>query len=107
MNKTPEEIKQGLKCYIGDDEDICCEGCAYCGEIRCVRKMTDDALALIQQLEAERDALIESIKNCSLLSTFPLQCKLCKNVKDDFCGEKCKWCSEFSNFEWRGVPKEE
>lgn len=55
--KTPDEIKKGLECCIGDDEDICCDECVYCGEIRCVRKLTDDALALIQQLEADKQQL--------------------------------------------------
>ena len=51
--KTPDEIKKALEYRVGDDEDICCDGCAYCGKIRCVRKMTNNALAYIRQLEAQ------------------------------------------------------
>ena len=60
----------------------------------------------VKQLEAERDELIEAIKEWSPLGVFPLPCKVCKNVKEAFCGEKCKWCRENSNFEWRGLQKE-
>ena len=131
--KSPDEIKKGLDCC---SEDGCkkCPYWEDCSMADGFSELAGDALALIQQLEsklecsqmtidwltatllkcdtiikqleAERDELIEVIKEWSLFNTFPLPCKVCKNVKEAFCGEKCKWCREYNNFEWRGLQKE-
>jgi hypothetical protein len=58
-----------------------------------------DALALIQQLEAERDAAVAGLKsNCV--------CPECKYFSDDI-QEPCRACKpNDSKFEWRGVQKD-
>ena len=53
-----------------------------------------DALAYIQQLERERDALLKDLK-----ATDP--CDNCKH-----CGDNCKDCEEDEHWEWRGVKEE-
>ena len=56
--KTPEEIKKGLECCIGDNHEYHCDLCPYnTGEelVGCVDEglsLYEDALTLIQQLEA-------------------------------------------------------
>ena len=59
--KTPEEIKKGLECCLGDTHAYHCDECPYaddesevddgCGDNGI--QLLDDALALIQQLEAQ------------------------------------------------------
>ena len=67
MPKTPDETKKGLECYFNLDE---CNKHLHCGEcpnnVYTLGEMRDDvpikdALALIQQLEAERDAAVEAM----------------------------------------------
>lgn len=58
MNKTPEEIKKGMKLckpiWKGDHWKTCDEKCPYRNEGSLCREMLNsDALALIQRLEAE------------------------------------------------------
>lgn len=54
--KTPEEIKKGLECCAKGWE-VCADNCAYeeshGSAPRCMFALTEDALALIQQLEAQ------------------------------------------------------
>ena len=51
MNKTPDEIKKGLEMCNPLDCDI---DCPYAGEEdMCIAKMAQDALILIQRLEAQ------------------------------------------------------
>ena len=53
-----------------------------------------------QQLEAERDAAINALKNGDV-------CEACKHFGTRMDTEPCAWCgSLYSNFEWRGVQKE-
>lgn len=65
--RTPEEIKKGLEYCSGMHDHSYCRECPY-SEDDC-DEMTRDALAYIQQLEAERDqykrerdAAVEDIK---------------------------------------------
>lgn len=55
MKKTPEEIKKGLECCI--DGFSCRTTCPYTTPFfnieKCTQALATDALALIQQLEAE------------------------------------------------------
>lgn len=57
--KKPEEIKKGLKLcsHEGHGEEIICEHCPYdnnsCAILICTRRLSEDSLAYIQQLEAE------------------------------------------------------
>ena len=116
--KSPEEIKKGLEC-CSNVNFVCNEECPYYkslseGEDCCLKKDAD-ALALIQQLqaenaeqaerirvlEAERDAAVEALKNGDV-------CESCKHFGTLMDEEPCAWCGRLhSNFEWRGVQKEE
>lgn len=57
--KTPEEIKKGLTLcsHEGHGEEIICERCPYDGNssavLICTRRLSEDAFAYIQQLEAQ------------------------------------------------------
>lgn len=93
--KTPDGIKKGLECCAEDECFGERENCPYSGEPSlCVGSMCVDALAYIQQLERERDALLKDLK-----ATDP--CDNCKH-----CGDNCKDCEEDEHWEWRGVKEE-
>jgi hypothetical protein len=131
MTRTPDEIKKGLECCIGDDEDVCCDECAYCDEINCVRKLTDDTLTLVQRLEERNtwhegnEKYLQSFMNDMSRQIEQLQAERDAAVADlaDHCGSKtlCKkyddgtcphefdctlYLSTCPDFEWRGVQKE-
>ncbi len=59
--KMPEEIKKGLECCLPRDEEWC-GPCPY-GNEGCYTARIDDTIAYIQQLERERDAVIEAFRN--------------------------------------------
>lgn len=121
MMKKPDEIKKGLElCSVGFYENICTD-CPYSSlaMAECPTKLKADALAYIQQLEAERDAAVEDIRFA--YTSYVGACQTCKHGKaqvdcieplrcDNCENEKCKCqsCdSNYSNWEWRGVQKEE
>ena len=91
--KTPEEIKSGLECCANGAME-CFQKCPYAYELefsKCVEFITRDALALIQQLEAQARQLCEENDNLRLnfakqsteLATFKLEClKEVKKVID-------------------------
>lgn len=106
--KTPAEIKQGMKCCMGDicafhcdeypyadcDADVD-DGCDDNG-----RRLLDDAMAYIRQLEAERDAAVSE-----LIGT----CQVCRWEETEKCAS-CHfnadaWNVHESNWEWRGLPE--
>ena len=89
--KTPDEIKKGLECCSYNGR---CDGCPYnvtvegaygTEELGCDDTLQPDALAYIQQLEAERDAALDPIRGdcayCAYLSgeTIPDTCFDCAN----------------------------
>lgn len=112
--KTPDEIKKGLECCGGD----CFNGneeCPYDKDdlrenISCIRWLAQDALAYIQQLERERDALLEIVRN-------EADCKVCKYLKEE-CDGDCSFCeiegpcacarctTEDSHWEWAGIKED-
>ena len=110
--KSPDEIKKGLECCAASYAD-CHKECPYKRDCD-GSQILKDALALIQQLqaenaekdarirqlEAERDAAVAGLKsNCT--------CPECKYFSDDI-QEPCRGCKPTdSKFEWRGVQKEE
>lgn len=99
--KMPDEIKKGLSVCMGYAE--CCAICPYYHDKECQRDIKTDALAYIQQLEAERDALRDGLK-------VELGCYVCKHYVDDpdYDSNECMSCGKNRcNFEWRGVQKEE
>lgn len=70
--KTPEEIKKGLECCkVGISwATTCAKGCPYLNEPvpggRCEMELLKDALALIQQLEAQVPKWISVVEQESL-----------------------------------------
>lgn len=86
--KTPDEIKKGLEKCIGIAS---CNSCDYQDKaVRfpfCAQHLMTDAKAYIQQLEAERDALIDALK------TVDVDCEYCKHR-----GQHDKEC-EMASFE--------
>lgn len=131
MTRKPDDVKKGLEC-CSNVNFVCNEECPYYkslseGEDCCLKKNAD-ALALIQQLQAdnaqlnrcienmtdklnamndevaklqaERDALIEELKNA-------YSCFACKKFYRN--GGECKagGVCMMRDFEWRGVQKEE
>jgi hypothetical protein len=78
--KTPDEIKKGLElCSVGFYENICTD-CPYSSLAmdECPTKLKADALAYIQQLEAERDAAVKCIgKLAVILKTYPYAATNC------------------------------
>ena len=112
--KTPDEIKKGLECCPGYD----CKGCtcySKCDDrgFDCVDALMIDALAYIQQLEAElaavkreRDAAVAD------LASIP-RCKLCVNCETSNYEEPCRSCAHIAfmgdvkgDWKWRGVCPE-
>lgn len=54
FSRTPDEIKQGLMCLVGEEElEDTCGGCAYLDTRGpCVDHVLPDVLALVEQLQA-------------------------------------------------------
>jgi hypothetical protein len=118
MPKTPDEIKKGLECC---NNIYSCPNCPYDNGDEswgCTVEKNADALALIQQLqaenekkdariqqlEAERDALLKYITDSTWAA-----CDICKHGIDGASVLDCKHIREVGVpcFEWRGVQKEE
>ena len=100
--KKPDEIKKGLDTCIGK-----CTGnkphCPYheCGD-GCMDRMNIDALAYIQQLEAEKKQLLEDLADHCGSKT------LCKKYEDGTCPHEydCTlYLSTCEDYEWRGLPE--
>lgn len=116
MNRTPDEIKKGLECC--QDYQSCTKydqtQCPYYDVKECVDTLLSDALALIQQLEAERDAAVADMRQASIYL-----CCACKKyhhavrgVSNHYCeviGERSDFTGAIScgMFEWRGARKAE
>lgn len=124
--KPPEDIKKGLElCSIGDMRE--CLKCPYPIGFECFKQPMKDALAYIQQLEAEledeknkneilifdNDKLMEEIDQAERErdalhndlelaiyrgSSFNLDCEFCKDKEKPIC-EDCLW-------QWRGLCPE-
>lgn len=106
LSKTPDEIKRGLE-YCG--HAIGCFDCIYFDGNECEETLEDDALAYIQQLERERDALLEIVRN-------EADCKVCKHLKEE-CDGDCSFCeiegpcacarctTKDSHWEWAGIKE--
>lgn len=117
--KTPDEIKRGLE-FCGADE---CHGdqhtsCPYNGDVFCIMHTCADALAYIQQIEAqnaelfgkieqlqaERDAAVETIYEMAKCITEDV-CEWCDGVE---CERLCMHHAILRpGFKWRGVQKED
>lgn len=101
--KTPDEIKKGLECCKKSFcFHECMRICPYFKENSCGVKLYNDALAYIQQLEAERDAAVNE-----LIGTCPV-CRWEDTEKCASCHFNTEaWNVHESNWQWRGVQKEE
>ena len=117
MERTPEEIKKALKCCIQHN----CTECPYNDErLICRVYRNKDAIALIQQLEAEKAELLRLLKEAAARGGVCVGCKhanesgdVLKKCEDlDFdcerCTEKCAChsCEDNSNYEWQGLSPE-
>ena len=118
MPKTPDEIKKGLECCRINNEDVCeCEECPYATNghhtARCDIECAEDALAYIQQLEAEKASLLRDLREANRID-----CIHCRHYRDELlpCSCECdtceidcacKDCRDNSCWEWRGVQKED
>ena len=101
--ERPENIKKGLECFAQDRSYMLpCSECAYHGQglPHCRKAVHEDALALIENLIAERDAAIADI---------PRICACCKHYvhkKTHLCRSKTP-CANISGtntaWEWRGA----
>ena len=108
--KTPEEIKKGLAC--GN-----CFSCPYFTGMKdpgdCGGQAAKDALAYIEQLEAERDAAIKDIPRacgyCKHYYNPPIFEETAFGIKISYCEKECHNISGVNTgWEWRGAqPKEE
>ena len=127
--KRPDEIKKGLECRIRSYKDICNHQCDTC-DLRIpaysIFERYEDALVLIQQLEAtvsekekvvaelsgkigqleaERDAAVNDLH---YLVNHPLSagpCYACLHSKDCWRGGDCDPVND-DRWQWRGICKE-
>ena len=98
--KTSDEIKKGLKCCLNESKlDFACAECPYdedgseCGDL------FGDALAYIQQLEAELDAAKEFLRSSNHC------CESCKHKPGFGYGCTSIAKADGSCWEWRGLPE--
>lgn len=117
MTRTPDEIKKGLEEEIPVHYHIDGEPRLTPRLLMDMQWLHKDALALIQQLqaentekdariqqlEAERDAAVADIKQMVLDPYEPCFCDYCKLTEEECARSKCKGRSAF---EWRGVQKD-
>ena len=135
MPKTPDEIKKGLECCVGK----CAfhKPCPYENDSDCFKMLKKDALALIQQLEKDKNDLLEerelndflrdkvkqleAERDAAINDMYEAQsivCLICKNYYQPDPAVKKYGCKVFGEhfgegsilcgmFEWRGVQKEE
>ncbi len=111
--KTSEEIKKGLE----HCEKEMCKKCPYeadCNMEDAFTVLSFDAIALIQQLEAENAELLEKVKQLERerdaavadLATIH-KCEPCKHrTSNSYISNECLDCVNFCNFEWRGPCEE-
>lgn len=94
--KTPEEIKRGLEHCASYNP---CFQCDYDARDwpRCVTRLHGDAKAYIQQLEREREVMIERVKG---------SCYHCKHGPTVASESPCADCIDGRYWEWRGVEDE-
>ena len=122
--KRHDEIKDGLE-HCAEDG---CKKCPYeddCNMADGFSVLAADALAYIQQLEADNAELLTKVEQLqaerdALISDFEqydeLPCALCEHYSKEESDIPCKICKNLatptdedkvSQWEWRGVQKEE
>lgn len=136
---TSEEIVKALRtCVMDPDDGGDCENCpaSRSEDEYCLTVVMSEAASLIEQLrreiewkdsvidcaqkkraqaEAERDALIEQIKErhdcidckhnnyCEFDNENVIDCMNCVNCVQEEC--PCAGCCDYSRWEWRGLPE--
>lgn len=103
--KNADEIKKGLACCAASIYQ-CEDDCPYregCRSGEGWMAMNKDALALIQQLEAERDAAVRDLTE--MAQDTDESCEYCEMFKTTHCSLECRMKNK--GFKWRGVQKEE
>lgn len=102
--RTTEEIKRAMACPVCEQgEQLECSECVYHGRELppCLPAMHEDAIACIQRLEAERDALLNIARHFA-------GCFQCKHEPTNPEYQPCKGCGILNNnWEWRGAPDKE
>ena len=133
MTKTPDETKKGLECCAASYAD-CHRECPYkpdcdgsqilkdalaliqqlqaenaeqAENIKWMEAERDDLKRTIRQLEAERDAAVDDLENYATL-----KCFACKYYEMELTEAPCDECKIMGKgnrdmFEWCGVQKEE
>lgn len=94
--KTPDKIKKGLQ-YCSENTWCVGSECPYYEITDCDTYIAEDALALIEQLERERDAAVAELKGYGCT-----YCKYLMRPSKHKCGKKCV---DFCNWEWCGVKE--
>ena len=118
--KSPDEIKKGLECCV--DGFSCRTTCPYTTPFfnieKCTQALAADALALIQQLQAEnaeKDTRIHQLEaeRDEAVDLVRKGCFSCKHEGNEIWEEPCNSCRRTGGcenadlWEWRGVQKEE
>lgn len=108
----PEEIKKGLVEAMEETSWVVEGGDAHDLQDACdmAHASMADALAYIHQLERERDALLEIVRN-------EADCQVCKHIKEE-CDGDCSFCeiegpcacarctTDGSHWEWAGIKED-
>ena len=96
--KRPDEIKKGLPMYTPEEIK---EILQQKWTIHLQEKLYRSALAYIQQLERERDAAVELLKE-------EMGCRACAKYTftENYVSTDCLDCINECNWVWRGVKEE-
>lgn len=106
--KSPEEIKKLLACDIAQENGWCevvgaCKKCEYYVANNFTDENTVDALAYIQQLERERDALLADLTTAC--ADVPNPCTVCGHYRTDWERPGCELIGLTCEWVWRGVSE--
>jgi len=72
------------------------------GAVEDMARAYGELVEKVEQLQAERDAAVKDLKTvCNMMNI----CSMCKDHAEG--SERCEGCEISSNWEWRGVQKEE
>lgn len=114
--KTPNEIKKGLTaCAVISIRDIYgneytqnkCNWCPYKPDgTNCVSHMSLEALDLIRQLEAERDALLNETKGFCASCAFKEDCHKRDKVISTHWKPRLLHLGDCKHWKWRGPEVE-
>lgn len=105
LSKTPDEIKKGLTNCGSYDVGTCKGICPYnASNAGCVGELIRDALAYIQQLEAERDKYKRE-RDVAIEQLKEFDCATCKHCNLEHIASICRKCKVASKWEWRGVKE--